>query len=333
MFTPGSAGAGDPYFPLDGNGGYDVAHYDLAFKFDPATGAIDSVATITAVATQNLSSFDLDLTGLDVRSITVNRKTAAFSRSGQELIVTPAAGIRKASSFTTVVRYSGVPSPLVDLTLGIQGVVPSEDGVVIVGQPHAAATWFPVNDHPSDAATYSFEITVPAGLQAVANGVPGKTSRSGGWTTWSWKATDPMASYQVGVAIGEFDINTYKAGGLKFLDAIDPDLFVRAFTITDGTKAAFSGAAAQSAYKRLTHVIDVPASGGSLAFDAGRDIETSWDFFFVEAHTVGADDWTTLPAYDDSGREITSDDPGLLLPLRERLRRGAPVRRPLRDVP
>ncbi|HET7831075.1 MAG TPA: M1 family aminopeptidase [Candidatus Limnocylindrales bacterium] len=311
VFTPGSAGAGDPYFPLDGNGGYDVAHYDLAFTFEPATGKIDSVATITAVATQNLSSFDLDLNGLDVRSITVNRKTAAFSRSGQELIITPAEGIRNASSFTTVVRYSGVPSPLVSLALGMYGVVPSEDGVVIVGEPHSAATWFPVNDHPTDAASYSFEITVPAGLQAVANGVPGKTSSAGGWTTWTWNATDPMASYQVAVAIGEFEISTHNARGLKMLDAIDPDLFVKAFTIRDGTKAAYSGTAARSAYKRLTHVIDVPASGGTLAFDTGRDIESSWDFFFVEIHTVGADDWTTLPAYDDTGSEITSDDPGL----------------------
>ena len=26
---PGAPGIGDPYYPLDGNGGYDVAHYDL----------------------------------------------------------------------------------------------------------------------------------------------------------------------------------------------------------------------------------------------------------------------------------------------------------------
>lgn len=311
VFTPGSAGIGDPYFPLDGNGGYDVSHYDLAFKFDPKTGKIDSVATITAVATQNLTSFDLDLDGLDVHSIKVDKKTATFSRSGQELIITPAAGIRQASSFTTVVRYSGVTSPLVDLAMGMYGVVPSEDGVVMVGQPHSAATWFPVNDHPADAASYSFEITVPAGLQAVANGVPGKTSRSGAWTTWTWNATDPMASYQVAVGIGEFDISTRNARGLKIVDAIDPDLFIPAFSITDGTKTAYSGPRARSAYKRLSHVIDVPASGGSLAFDTGRDIESSWDFFFVEAHTVGLDDWTTLPAYDDDGHEITSDDPGL----------------------
>ena len=25
----GAAGIGDPYFPQDGNGGYDVAHYDV----------------------------------------------------------------------------------------------------------------------------------------------------------------------------------------------------------------------------------------------------------------------------------------------------------------
>jgi hypothetical protein len=34
---PGAAGIGDPYFPLEGNGGYDVRHYDLTFSYDPAT--------------------------------------------------------------------------------------------------------------------------------------------------------------------------------------------------------------------------------------------------------------------------------------------------------
>ena len=29
---PGAAGIGDPYFPLEGNGGYDVRHYDLTFS-------------------------------------------------------------------------------------------------------------------------------------------------------------------------------------------------------------------------------------------------------------------------------------------------------------
>ena len=36
-FTPGSAGLGDPFFPLAGNGGYDVQKYTLKIDYDPAT--------------------------------------------------------------------------------------------------------------------------------------------------------------------------------------------------------------------------------------------------------------------------------------------------------
>ena len=33
--SPGGPGAGDPYFPLAGNGGYDVKHYDLTLDYTP----------------------------------------------------------------------------------------------------------------------------------------------------------------------------------------------------------------------------------------------------------------------------------------------------------
>ena len=29
-FSAGAPGIGDPYFPLEGNGGYDVGHYNLS---------------------------------------------------------------------------------------------------------------------------------------------------------------------------------------------------------------------------------------------------------------------------------------------------------------
>ena len=41
-FLPGSAGMGDPYYPLQGNGGYDVGHYDLRLRFDPDDHAVDA---------------------------------------------------------------------------------------------------------------------------------------------------------------------------------------------------------------------------------------------------------------------------------------------------
>ena len=52
FFQPGAPGIGDPYFPLDGNGGYDVGHYSLDLTYDPATAHLDGVATIEATATR-----------------------------------------------------------------------------------------------------------------------------------------------------------------------------------------------------------------------------------------------------------------------------------------
>ena len=43
-FGPGAPGIGDPYFPLDGNGGYDVKHYDLDVAYEPATDVLRGIA-------------------------------------------------------------------------------------------------------------------------------------------------------------------------------------------------------------------------------------------------------------------------------------------------
>src|SRR5689334_15182550 len=99
--TPGSAGAGDPYYPLDGNGGYDVKHYDLAIRYAPATDALAGVVKIRARATQRLSAFNLDLDGLTIRSITVDGRAARWSRSGTELTVTPRRSLGKGHTFDT----------------------------------------------------------------------------------------------------------------------------------------------------------------------------------------------------------------------------------------
>jgi hypothetical protein len=50
------------------------------------------------------------------------------------------------------------------------------------------------------------------------------------------------------------------------------------------------------AWKRLTKTIDLTgSSSGALDFYANWNTEADWDWFVVEAHTVGQDDWTTLP--------------------------------------
>jgi hypothetical protein len=61
---------------------------------------------------------------------------------------------------------------------------------------------------------------------------------------------------------------------------------------------------ADVSYKRLTRTINVPAGGATLSFWTSYDTEVAWDHLFVEAHTPGLDDWTTLP--DENGHTTTA---------------------------
>ena len=109
-FTPGAPGIGDPYFPLAGNGGYDVGHYLLDIAYDPPANHIDGVATIEATATQNLSSFNLDLVGLNVDADHGHgwRRRLDARRRRADRHARPSA-CAKGRAFTVVVRYEGVP--------------------------------------------------------------------------------------------------------------------------------------------------------------------------------------------------------------------------------
>ncbi|TDB88578.1 hypothetical protein E1264_11090, partial [Actinomadura sp. KC216] len=177
----GPATAGDQYVPGNGNGGYDVQHYALKLKVTPnGPRQLDGTATITAVATERLARFNLDLTGLEVSSITVNGAPARQQRDASELEVTPAKPLEKGAKFTTVVAYAGTPEPVSDPVLGTYGWIRTPDGVFVACQPSGAHTWFPSNDHPSDKATFDFELTVPPGLTAIANGEPETPPASSG---------------------------------------------------------------------------------------------------------------------------------------------------------
>src|SRR4051794_21679703 len=219
--TPGGPGIGDPYYPLEGNGGDEGDHYDPDLRYDPATHELTPTPTIDAPPTRSLSSFNLDLQGLVVDAVTVDDDAAPWSRDAHELTITPAGSLPDDAEFTTVVTYHGVPETLPD----VSGFLHTDDGAVVAGQPEGAATWFPANDHPSDPASVDVTATVPEGLEAISNGELLGQETADGWPTWRWSADEPMATYLVTLAIGEFDVREYEADGIRYWDALDPDLF------------------------------------------------------------------------------------------------------------
>ncbi|GAB2757295.1 M1 family metallopeptidase [Salinifilum aidingensis] len=212
---PGSPGIGDPYFPNYGNGGYDVEHYDIDVNYQPKTDHLSGTTRITARATQELSSFNLDF-ALQPESVAVNGQPAQFSQQGSEVTVTPGSEVSTGDTLSVVVDYSGVPSEVE--ADGVSPWIRTQDGAMAVGQPEISAWWFPGNDHPRDKARYDVAVTVPQGTQVLSNGLPAGHRSGAGSTTWNWHNATGTATYLQFLAIGKYDVeNKSGAFGQPFI--------------------------------------------------------------------------------------------------------------------
>ena len=220
----GAPGSGDPYFPLAGNGGYDVSHYRLRLDYRPSTGMLRGRTTITATATQALTQFDVDLRGFRVSEVLVDGREATWWRSGQELVVVPATGISDGATFSVVVRYAGRPRIIRDPDGSVEGWVPTDDGAFVVGEPQGSPGWYAVSDSPRDKATFDFVVTVPRGLTVVANGVLVSRTISTRGTTWRWSERDPMAPYLATATLGRFKLRRSSVDGVPSYIAVDSRL-------------------------------------------------------------------------------------------------------------
>ena len=230
QYTAGSSGMGDPFFPLAGNGGYNVGHYDLTIDYDPAKQQLGGHAVIDATATQNLSRFNLDLRNFfAVSRLTVNGEPAAFQfRQQQELVIEPKTFLDKGDDFEVEVDYSGRVKAITDPDKSIEGFVPTDDGAFVVAEPQGSPGWYPANDNPRDKATFDITLTVPEGNTVMANGDLIEHTSSGDGETWHWRESDPMAPYLATATNGVFQTNFYAtASGLPMYDAVDPQTRVR----------------------------------------------------------------------------------------------------------
>jgi hypothetical protein len=79
-----------------------------------------------------------------------------------------------------------------------------------------------------------------------------------------------------------------------------------AFSPHTGDRYVFSDRGDVS-YKRLMTTVSPTAGDEELSFFVSYDTEPSWDFLFVEAHTPGQDDWTTLPELGGATSNDTGD--------------------------
>jgi len=222
----GLSGIGDPYYPTDGNRGYDVEGYAVTTTYDPATASFDSTTRVSARATADQPRFNLDLSSaLTVERVTVNGEAAAFHQvEPHELVIVPPSPLEPGEALATVVTYHG--------PVGDSGPVSgwhalSGGGGVMAGEPHSCAFWYPCNDHPTDKATFRLTATVPARFTVISNGLEGPTSTvgsgAGATKTYRWHLDAPTATYLTTILIDRLTVRRSNLpDGTPVVDAYSP---------------------------------------------------------------------------------------------------------------
>lgn len=155
--------AQDPYVKQPS---IDVLHYTHRLTVSDKNDSLKGVSTLQFkyLKAAEKIAFDLDQSML-VKSIFLEGKEWEFLQQKDRLII-PATDLKPSHIFNLTVHYAGIP----------------QDGLVISKNkygdrtffgdnwPNRAHFWFPCIDHPSDKATFRFEVNAPHHYQVVANG-------------------------------------------------------------------------------------------------------------------------------------------------------------------
>ena len=218
--TPAPSALPDPLYAELGGVGIDVHDYRVELNYDPTSDQLLGRVLIQLAVTIDDTPLVLDAgPELDISAVTYDGAAVEFVHADANLTLQPPTPMTVGDVHEVVVDYrtgGSVETSLVGLEVGW---FHTDGGSYVLSEPDGAHSWLPSNDHPSDKATWTFVITVPAGLTGIANGrlishqtIGTSSNALAGASTgddqevWTWRTDDPMTTYLAQVITGDYEI-------------------------------------------------------------------------------------------------------------------------------
>ena len=191
---------------------FDVGFYHLNVELLPAQEIIKGSSLIRFKVVDPANRIQIDLySGMSVDSIIYKGKTLSFEREFNAVYVDFPETLRKDSVEEIKVYFSGHPvdfNPEIPLYASFLWVedLNGNPWLQAICQGYGASGWWPNKDHLSDEPdSAAISVTVPAGLDVVANGrLRNKTPLDNGKTRFDWFVTYPINNYNLTLNAGKF---------------------------------------------------------------------------------------------------------------------------------
>ena len=221
---------------------WNLLHYNLDFKVDPASKSIEgsNIIRYKVLSENQLMQIDLQ-PPMKITSVLQNNKYLEYIRDGNVYYITLKRVQEVGDENKIKIEFKGAPkvsnNPPWDDGFTWSKDKNENDFIATSCQGGGASIWWPCKDHMYDEPDEGIElsITAPKHLMGVANGRLINTKENSDNTkTHTWEVLNPINNYGVNINIGDYVHFSEKYEGKK--GKLDCDYYVLSYNLEKAKK-------------------------------------------------------------------------------------------------
>lgn len=201
---------------------WDLKHYDLTIKVNPADSTITGSNTIQYKVLQPYKTMQIDLQEpMKITKVTQDGGALKYKRDGNVFYISLVSAQNKGELKEITIFYQGKPKIAVNPPWdgGITWKKDKNGNNFIASscQGLGASVWWPNKDHMYDEAEgIKISVNVPGNLTDVSNGrLQNVKTLKDGTKTYTWAVKNPINNYGVNINIGDYVTFSEKYKGEK----------------------------------------------------------------------------------------------------------------------
>ncbi|NNK18643.1 MAG: M1 family metallopeptidase [Maribacter sp.] len=179
----------------------DFTHADIDIQIDPNLKVVEGEVTYKLKILNRVDSVFLDARNMDFTAVRLNNRRVNYNNNGQTLSIYKK--FKKGKTYAITLDYKAKPKQTVYFIDGES--LPHSRQIWTQGQGKYTSHWLPSFDDMTEKVEFDMNITFDATYEVVANGKLQKTKEVDGLKTWSFNMNNPMSSYLLAFAIGDYD--------------------------------------------------------------------------------------------------------------------------------